>query len=186
MQINLCFPTVIGFSDCPFIDEIKEPYKKIISDYKYEANGRCDENIHLKPKFSRLNNWIMSELDKYVEGHLYKDKYECTESWLIDYKLGIYQPIHNHPGFVFSVLFFLEGYEDDVNLTFHHPVDDMMNPLNNTAKQQGETNNFTHREVYYKPKTGRLIIWRSNIMHSVLPKTKNCKRIILSYNFNKK
>ena len=52
MQINLCFPTVIGFSDCPFIDEIKEPYKKIISDYKYEANGRCDENIHLNPKFS--------------------------------------------------------------------------------------------------------------------------------------
>jgi hypothetical protein len=86
---------------------------------------------------------------------------------------------------VFSALFFLEGYEDDVNLTFYNPVDDMMNPLNNTAKQKGETNDFTHREIYFKPKTGRLIIWRSHVMHSVSSKTKNCKRIIFAYNFNK-
>ena len=185
MKINLCFPTVFGFVDCPFINEIQESYKNIISNFKYELNGRCDESPHTNLKFVKLNNWIVDELNKYIKAHLYKDVYECKESWLFDYKIGSYQPIHNHPGFVFSALFFLEGYEDDVNLTFYNPVDDMMNPLNNTAKQKGETNDFTHREIYFKPKTGRLIIWRSHVMHSVSSKTKNCKRIIFAYNFNK-
>ena len=102
MNINLCFPTVIGYSECPFIDEIQDPYKKIISTYKYETHGRCDESPHLIEEFSQLNNWIYSELQKYINGHNYKDKYLCKESWLFNYQVGSYQPIHNHPGFIFS------------------------------------------------------------------------------------
>ena len=186
MNINLCFPTVIGYSECPFIDEIQDPYKKIISTYKYETHGRCDESPHLIEEFSQLNNWIYSELQKYINGHNYKDKYLCKESWLFNYQVGSYQPIHNHPGFIFSALFFLEGYEQDTHLVFHNPVDDMMNPLNNNAKFKGITNDFTHREVYFKPKSGKLVIWRSYVMHSVPYKTQDSKRIVVAYNFGKK
>ena len=145
MKINLCFPTVFGTSDCPFINEIQDKYKEIISSYKYEDHGFCYEEPHSNEKFRALNTWVNDELKKYIDAHLYQDKYECNDSWLLDYKVGSYQPAHNHPGCVFTALFFLEGYEQDVSLTFHNPVDDMMNPLNNQAKKKIDTNDFTHR-----------------------------------------
>ena len=186
MKINLCFPTVVGISDCPFINEIQDEYKKIISNYKYEDHGFCYKEPHSNDKFKRLNDWINQELKKYIDGHLYQDEYECKESWLLDYKVGSNQPVHNHPGFVFSALFFLEGYEQDVSLTLLNPVDDMMNPLNNHAKTNPDTNNFTHRVISYPPKSGQLIIWRSYVMHSVDTKIKDCKRIVFAYNFDRK
>ena len=47
-------------------------------------------------------------------------------------------------------------------------------------------NNFTHRVISYPPKSGRLIIWRSYVMHSVDTKIKDCKRIVFAYNFDRK
>ena len=188
MKINLCFPMAIGVSDCPFINEIQEPYKKIISKFKYEPHGFCHERPHLIKKFKKLNDWINKELQIYIDEHQYKDKYECKESWLIDYPTGSGQPVHKHPGFVFSLLFFLEGYEKDVNLNFINPVEDMMNPLNDNAQTYGkiQTNQLTQLYVSYPPKSGRLIIWRSYLGHGVYDKVEQCKRIIFSYNYGKK
>lgn len=186
MKLNLCFPFVVGISDCSFIEEIQGPYKKIISKYNYEDHGFCHERPHLKNEFKRLNDWIHGELQKYIKAHRYTDEYGCKESWLLDYQIGSSHLIHNHPGCVFSVLFFLEGYEHDVSLTFFNPVDDMMNPLNLTAQNKTRTNEFTHRFVYFPPKSGRLIIWRSHLMHGIENKTKDCKRIVFAYNFDRK
>jgi hypothetical protein len=37
MILNHWFPTTIAISECPFIDEIQKPYKKIISKYNTTA-----------------------------------------------------------------------------------------------------------------------------------------------------
>ena len=57
MNIDLWFPSAISRSQCPFIHEIQEPYKKIIADYKYNNSGFCGERIHENDKFKRLNDW---------------------------------------------------------------------------------------------------------------------------------
>jgi len=187
MIINTIFPTTIGVSDCPFINEIQEPYKKIIKNFKYEGTGFCRERVHLNKKFTKLNKWINEQVQEYAKIHLYKEKYNCIESWLLDYPLGAGQSFHRHPGFVFSVVFFLEGYEEDTNLNFENPVVDMLNPLKGTAHDDAldniEYNELTYSQVSYPPKTGRLLIWRSHLAHGCYNKQLECKRIVFVYNY---
>jgi len=186
MIFNYLFPTAIGYSDFPFVENLKS-YKKIISPYKYEKSGFCRERVHKNKKFKKLNDWILKEVHAYAKRHLYKDQYECKESWLLDYPIGGGQSIHRHPGFIFSALFFLEGYENDTTLNFANPIIDMMNPLGKTAHDDGggggDYNELTIQSVSYKPLTGRVIIWRSYLDHGCYNKVESCKRIVFSYNF---
>ena len=192
MIINTWFPTAIASSDCPFIDDIIKPYKQVISFYKYEKTGFCRERVHLNPFFYRLNSWIDEQVNKFAKAHKYTDQYTCKESWLLDYPKGGGQSNHRHPGFVFSVVFFLEGYENDTPINFHNPVVDMMNPINESAYDDAtkyEDRNFnelTNTKASYAPKSGRLLIWRSHILHGVYNKELDCKRIVFTYNYNKK
>ena len=191
MILNHWFPTTIAVSECPFIDEIQKPYKNIISKYKYDSTGFCKERVHLNKKFKKLNTWVNQEIKKYADAHLYNDTYECKESWLLDYPIGGGQSFHRHPGFVFSAVFFLEGYEDDTALNFENPVIDMKNPLNRTAHNDENTehkvifNELTYTMCSYPPKTGLLIIWRSYLSHGCYNKQLDCKRIVFTYNFDK-
>jgi len=190
MILDTWFPTTIGISECPFINEIQKPYKNIISKYKYESNGFCKERVHLNKKFKKLNDWVNQEIKKYAEFHLYEDNYKCKESWLLDYPIGGGQSFHIHPGFIFSAVFFLEGYEEDTSLNFESPIIDMKNPLNETAhhgdiKNKKVFNNLTYKVCSYPPKTGKLIIWRSYLSHGCFNKQLDCKRIVFTYNFDK-
>ena len=64
----------------------------------------------------------------------------------------------------------------------------MMNPLNVTPQnRKGEkTNDITHQSVFFPPKSGELIVWRSYLMHGIQPKIQECKRIVFTYNFGRK
>tara|TARA_R100001530_G_scaffold42788_1_gene32582 strand:+ start:4109 stop:4681 length:573 start_codon:yes stop_codon:yes gene_type:complete len=190
MIFDHLFPTTIAYSDYPFLKELPS-YRKIVSTYNYEASGFCRERIHQNKKFKKLNDWILKEVHAYAKRHLYRDKYECKESWVLDYPVGGGQSFHRHPGFLFSAVFFLEGYEKDTPLNFENPIVDMMNPLGTTAHDDGpenrrEYNELTFTVMSYKPLTGRLIIWRSYLSHGCYNKTEPCKRIVLTYNFGKK
>lgn len=190
MQIELIFPTAIGFADYPYLKDL-EIYKKEIANYKYESSGFCRERIHKNKKFKKLNDWILNEVHKYAEAHLYKDRYECKESWLLDYPVGGGQSFHIHPGFIFSAVFFIEGHKEDTSLNFDNPVMDMMNPSGHTAHDDGnvdkrEFNQLTFRTISYQPITGRLLVWRSYLSHGCYNKVLNCKRIVFTYNFGKK
>ena len=73
LKLEHYFPTTIGTVDCPFIDEIKEPYKKIISKFKYEPSGFCHERVHQNKNFRKLNTWILKQIHAYARKHLYAD-----------------------------------------------------------------------------------------------------------------
>ena len=188
MNIDLWFPSAISRSQCPFIHEIQEPYKKIIADYKYNNSGFCGERIHENDKFKRLNDWVQKEVEEYTETHKYKGQYFCNESWLLDYPVGGAQFFHAHPGFVISGVFFLEGHENDTAIRFKNPVVDMKNPLGKTAHNEliNDTvfNELTYTEIAYPPKSGQLLLWRSYLQHGCHTKILKCKRIVFSYNFD--
>lgn len=182
------FPTTIGIVDCPFLNEIKTEYLNIISKFKYLEGGFCDHYIHNDARFTKLNNWITEQVNKYAKLHKFEDQYEAKDSWLIDYPLNIGQPFHCHSGYTISVCFFLEGNIDDVPLIFKNPIQDMKNPLNITPKNSHLSNHlfneFTNQRCFYAPLSGRLIIFRSHTEHGVYPKKTTNKRIIFSYNFD--
>jgi uncharacterized protein (TIGR02466 family) len=190
MIINTWFPTAIGVSECPFIKDIQPSYKKIISKYDYEKSGFCRERVHKNNKFNKLNKWVHQEVNKFAKEHLYNGEFKCTESWLLDYPIGGGQSFHRHPGFIFSAVFFLEGYENDTSLNFENPVIDMMNPNEQTAHHDGPEkerafNELTFTITSYPPLTGRLVIWRSHLLHGCYNKEVDCKRIVFTYNFKK-
>jgi len=188
MIIHRWFPTSIAVSECPFVDKIQKPYKKLISKYHYEESGFCRERVHKNIKFKKINDWVHNEINKFAKELFYTKKFNCEESWLLDYPLGGGQSFHRHPGFVFSAVFFLEGYEHDTHLNFENPVIDMMNPNDQTAHHDGPENkrafnDLTYTIASYPPKTGNLIMWRSHISHGCYNKQEDCKRIVFTYNF---
>jgi hypothetical protein len=185
--IETWFPTTIGKAQCPFIDEVKDKYLKIISKFKYDENGFCGHLIHKDKKFDRLNKWITDQVNAYAIAHKYKYTYEAKDSWLLDYPVGKGQPLHTHDGYTISVCFILEGKEEDMPTSFKNPTVDMKNPLKTRPHDlvnSEDYNSLTYPYCFYPPFPGRLIIFRSYLHHYVNPKETFDKRIIFSYNFD--
>ena len=81
MHIDLWFPSVIGKSDCPFFDEVKDSYRKRISSdevkvvstgrfitptFEYNSAGFCAQRVHEKGEFKRLNDYSGSGICRYA------------------------------------------------------------------------------------------------------------------------
>jgi len=187
MKFNSWFPTVIGTSHCPFINEIQSKYKTIIKKYPSNEYGFINYPIHRNKKFKKLNDWITDEVNKYSQEHRFAFEYEAKESWLWDYKVGAYQAFHAHAGHTLSTIFYLEGYEEDTATIFKNPIEDMKNPLDthpHNSSDPKKYNNFTYKTCSYPPQSGMLLVWRSYVEHRVDPKRSTKKRIVFVYNFD--
>ena len=189
LYIDKIFPTIIGIADCPFIDDVKEEYKSYIAQVK-QSNGMLKYfTVHKDKRFSLLNNWITSKVNEYTNLHSFPDTYSPYESWCLEYKKGDFNSSHVHQGSVISVSFYLEGYENDVPISFRGPYfNDMSNPLNltpNNSQNIINYNEFTYPSQMYYPLTGRLIIFRSYLEHEVGKKINDDNRIVISMNFKK-
>jgi len=175
MKFETWFPTVIGISRCPFINEIQSPYKKIIENYPVDRYGFINVPIHRKPQFKKLTDWITQEVNTFSENHRFAFKYEPKESWVWNYEVGVSQEFHTHLGYTISTVFFLEGYQEDSPLVFRNPMhNDMKNPLG------------TQPHTSMDARSGTLLVWRSYVEHKV-GKDKihnNKKRIVFVYNFD--
>ena len=188
LTINTWFPVAIGQTHCPFINEVQSDYLKIISKFKYNENGFCYEDIHKNKKFSKLNKWITKSVNEYTKAHLFKQEYEAKDSWILDYPIGKGQPFHAHHGYTISCVFYLKASPNDQPTIFSNPFIDMKNPVGLTLTnfQTIKLNDLTYSQCEYPCETGKLVIFRSHILHAVDPKKTNEKRIVFSYNFDPK
>ena len=187
LKIKQYFPTNIGDVDCDFMNDIQKNYTNIINKLKFDEKGLNYFAVHKDKRFKKLNDWIKSNVDIYVKAHKYQGNFTAKESWVINYKKNNYQPWHLHPGWTISTIFYLKADENDVVTMFKNPHVDMLNPLNRTPETEDNEdcfNDLTYSTTTYKPKTGRLLIFRSFLEHMVPVKTNNKTRIIFSYNFN--
>jgi uncharacterized protein (TIGR02466 family) len=188
--IETWFPTTIGIAECPFINEIKNEYLDIIIKFKYDLNGFCSHYLHKDERFFKLNNWIIEKVNEYAFFHKYKFKYEIKNSWLLDYPVGSGQELHAHPGSTISAVFYLEAREDDSPILFKNPLPvDAKNPHNlgphdYNKENKDNFNDLTYPSCLYPPLSGRLIIFRSYLFHSVESKKTKDKRIAFSYSFD--
>jgi len=190
MKFETWFPTVIGISRCPFINEIQSPYKKIIENYPVDRYGFINVPIHRKPQFKKLTDWITQEVNTFSENHRFAFKYEPKESWVWNYEVGVSQEFHTHLGYTISTVFFLEGYQEDSPLVFRSPMhNDMKNPLGtqpHTSMDADIYNSYTFKTCSFPPRSGTLLVWRSYVEHKVgKDKIHNKKkRIVFVYNFD--
>lgn len=191
IYLDKIFPTVIGIADCPFIDDIQHDYKEYIKSIPADDDSELRYyDFHKDNRFNKLTTWINTRVNDYVKAHNFPDEYEPYESWCIDYKKGTYNPSHVHQGSVISISFYLEGYSNDVPISFRGPYfKDMSNAVKVSPKENGKSqyfNDLTSPSHWYYPLTGRLLIFRSFLEHEVDKKINNDSRIVISMNFKPK
>tara|TARA_R110002020_G_scaffold366163_1_gene578270 strand:+ start:96 stop:701 length:606 start_codon:yes stop_codon:yes gene_type:complete len=190
MKLDQYFPTVIGMEDWKEIDKYKEEYIKLIDKAEKKPGGNIYYPFHTDDRFKPLINFVEENANIYAKAHKYPDYYKIYESWAIDYPPKTNQPFHAHDGSIITCLFYLDVDENDTGTIFKSPyyVDDQ-NPLNvniYSAVEDSIYNEFTFKTIQYKPKPGRLLVWRSFVEHATHPKEDNGKkRIILSFNLQR-
>lgn len=103
----------------------------------------------------------------------------CIDGWVNVAHPGEHQEVHIHPGSHFSAVYYVDAPDLCGNLVFrsHESLTDMQ-PLPTSGVAQA--NAKTH---FHVPKTGDLLIFRSNLMHMVAPNKSSSPRISVALNF---
>tara|TARA_R110000803_G_scaffold50259_1_gene104365 strand:- start:463 stop:1071 length:609 start_codon:yes stop_codon:yes gene_type:complete len=134
--------------------------------------------VHSDEKFKDINNFIFSEVTDFSKkighGHF---GVACAESWFNIYDKYDYQENHDHVGYDISAVYFLQGSDKTGTLNFKNPAPSKRSNLFNPENQ------YTFSTMCIKPQPGLLVIFNSNLMHSVSQNLSNEKRISLAYNF---
>lgn len=190
MLINELFPTIIGFSDNKNHNTslLKHLYKiqkqteqggKNWGSTVYNTAGTY--NLHKDLKFKKLNEWIFSEINIYKNLIGYENfNIFCSSSWFNIYKKHDYQEKHNHIGVErnsISAVYFYKTIKDKSNLVFHSHEPESVEPCFE------KNNKYTWKSFIVEPKEGMLVMFKSHVIHNVLQKNTEDKRISFAYNF---
>ena len=103
---------------------------------------------------------------------------QCKESWFNVYNKYDYQEAHDHMGFNISAIYILQGSHKTGTINFKNPSPSKEVHLFNPE------NEYTFSNMCINPQPGLLLIFDSNLVHSVSQNLTNEKRISLAYNFN--
>ena len=184
MKINYIFPQTIGVAQYGKADDIAMRVAKHMN-----TSDNFLYNPHKLSLIEDLMRWIDHEVNEYRHGMQYPDAYQCTESWMHDYRLNTYQPWHSHAGNVISVVYIIIADENVSSpLYFRNPVNDMMNPMNANMDPDVAPINTTwynSEQMGYPSVTGTLFIFRSYLEHSIKLKDNTNRRIIIACNYNR-
>ena len=136
-------------------------------------------SVHLDEKFKDINDFIFLEVLEFAKktGHE-KFGIKCAESWFNVYDKFDYQENHDHMGSDISAVYFLQGSDKTGTLNFKSHE-----PSKKTSLFKPE-NEYTFSTMCIKPQPGLLVLFDSNLVHSVSQNLSNEKRISLAYNFN--
>ena len=145
--------------------------QKFVRKVPYENNvfltHEGDRQTNKKTYVRYLSELLIAELNEFCQ----EAKVTCkmTDAWCVRYKKGDYQGVHNHRGYGFSGIIYLE-YDSKVHSPtsfvdpFHHPINDC-------------TNICTPQYI----KEGVMVIFPSSILHYVEPNNVNKPRMAVSF-----
>jgi uncharacterized protein (TIGR02466 family) len=187
-QIDTWFPTSIYVLDGLFLDtleQIEVDIKNVIAQsgvYKnefltVESTHKTMNVLHTLPEFNNLSVEILSNakifLTKMGWSTEVSDRLEIGTMWTNVSKAGEFVMPHIHPGSVLSGVFYVKKYEGS-RITFFNDVYDMV-PF------EGEYNNLSHPGCHYDCEPGRLMLWKSNLLHGT-PVQPHGEKIVISFN----
>lgn len=137
--------------------------------------------------FSVLDDWELTELNKSINQTLkvFADQVLCydyeklyiTQSWINVNPPETSHDYHNHKNSVLSGVLFLHTAQDCGNMILYKPERDI------TPKVKfDETNYFTWANRYFSPIDNQLLIFPSNLYHSVSENKSDITRVSLAFN----
>ena len=105
--------------------------------------------------------------------------YECSNSWYNVYTTGKYQEFHIHPNEIFSAVYFLKVPENAPGIYFKRPGSGPMLP----PKDIGRESPYHREFAIAPPREGTVVIFRSDLYHSVPPEEFEGERVTIALNF---
>lgn len=164
--------------------KLKRQIKRGGTNWKVGTYNTCStHNIHTDETFKELNQWVFNEIIEFANSIGYHKKgIACDASWFNFYKQYDYQEEHDHFAIHDIVaVYFLHGSLDTGNLILKSPL-----PYERTSVELVPNNVFTFNTYTIEPKPGKLVIFKSNLTHSVSQNRTKKDRISLAYNFSVK
>ena len=124
---------------------------------------------------------VINKFSKFIQHHLnilsekIKIKLVINSLWI---NINGYQNsniIHTHPGSFISGVFYVKAEENQGDICFQ-------NPLKHFNDFMYINYAFLDTNVFYQPKTGKLLLFPASLPHSVLSNETNIDRISISFN----
>ncbi len=181
--INL-FITPLSVYHCPFdygreLEWIKkQPMKKCRNELQLQLNHQSEDTFILdKPEMSRVRQFIESKLKHFVSKIMGSDdEMVITQSWLNRNNKGESHHEHKHPNSMFSGVWYPQIYESSPPIQFKRAEQ------RDVGFHVKEFNMFNSQSFLLSMKMGELIMFPSNLIHSVSPNYSDEERISLSFN----
>ena len=190
MNFAQFFPTVVGIKQFnedlqPMISKCYELYEtipntgdKFIAKKRYTTHNAV--NLNEVKEFENLNNFIFNSIEEYCDNlKLNTNNIDKNPkgAWFNIHKKYDYTEFHTHTNTFLTAVFYLKCSENSSKLWLNSPVKSEM------ELDKIEENNLNSNTVYFNPKPGMLLIFRSNIEHCVEQNLTDEDRISLSYNY---
>ena len=164
------------------IPEFKKIEKEDKNPAPYSANGYTNYNpgsqVIERIECNDLREWIghvAMEGNKIlgIEADL-----TFVGSWFSINRKHTYHEMHNHIPATWSGVYYLQAEEDDAPITFY----DSNKTTNWPWAGYKEANAYNTPSYSVTPKTGRLLIFPSHLVHGVGQQKKDSERITISFN----
>lgn len=174
------------FSYPVWFETIKYSFHEELTNYCLLRKGYDDGNIK-----SNKGGWQSSDLFettdatincfcKFLQPYLdfvgkkYEKKILIANLWININGYNTSNEVHTHPNSYISGVFYVRGKEDQGDIVFENPLKYIYQFMYGRS--------FFESEIFYKPQTGKLILFPSCLPHSVLPNQTNIDRISIAFN----
>ena len=161
------------------IIESKAKIKK--SDYSKKVVGQVYQEIQISKKF--INKYLKKFITEHVSNYLKKSinikpkKFIIKNLWVVRQFKNEYNPVHFHDGYVSAVGYLMVPK----NLTKSKKKIN----TNGTIDFINGTKTFLSNSIHnHKPKTGDMIIFPNNLMHTAYPFNVDGERRSFSFNID--
>lgn len=165
--------------------------EKFCLDRKAQSTGRVvsngggwqSDNIDLPtPELAELFAQVRKRLDEVHRAFEFNPamRQVITEAWININQKGHFNYSHDHPGSLFSAVYYVKGGPDKGELEFKTPITPHTYTISNDIV--ANFNNFTGHAMVIPPVTGDLLIFPSWILHRVNISRSEEDRISIAFN----
>jgi len=187
-NIKNIFSTPIYEASFKIKDKEKEYLKNInLSDVQFK-NGLMSNDKHIlhREELSSVKNQITKHIEEYKNKTLQvADDIEIyiTNSWLMKHDKGHYAHEHSHANSVISGVYYIEVPKMSGNIIFHkasNNISNVMSPV--IALRYKKYNVYNSEEYAVKTKNNLLVLFPSNLRHSVPVSFSETPRYCIAFN----
>ena len=145
-----------------------------------------DKHILHQEELSSIKKQITKHIEKYKSDTLQvADNIEIyiTNSWLMRHDKGHYAHEHSHANSVISGVYYIEVPEMSGNIVFHkasNNISNVMSPV--IALRYKKYNIYNSEEYAVKTKNNLLVLFPSNLRHSVPVSLSKTPRYCIAFN----